>query len=153
MGEQRRPTGDKNDPLDFQGIVRLTIEDYQAMVKECAAENAALREIVRALCEDVEGKLPAGVADYDTHRYCIYCDADNVYELSDHAPDCPIVRGRQALAKGGLVTSTEPPKITGVIPDVSAGEHTLTFGADGATLDGEQVDVEPADDGEARDGE
>lgn len=60
-----------------------------------------LCEIVRALCEDVEGKLPAGVADYDTHRYCIYCDAIDVYQLSDHAHDCAIVLGRQALAGRG----------------------------------------------------
>lgn len=65
-------------------------------------ENAVLRDIVRALTEAKD----AGTFYSTQHQAqtCVYCRAENTeavgYVDVPHAPDCPIVQGRAALAKG-----------------------------------------------------
>jgi hypothetical protein len=66
--------------------------------EDALAEIARLRAALKALVDDQEGKLPAGVADYDTHLYCIYCDDERSdFRDAGHKPDCPIVVARKLL--------------------------------------------------------
>ena len=63
------------------------------------ADNAALRERLAALVwSDLSGLHRTGGVTFCA--YCVNGEALTDSEPFDHAPDCPIVLGRAALARG-----------------------------------------------------
>lgn len=86
----------RNDDLIYGDISRL---DAITEAVKARTEAQALRAVLRALVGD---KL-AGVGGGRESDCCVYCESDEFASMTIpiHAPDCPIVLGREALKGEG----------------------------------------------------